>query len=203
MQFKDLAKIFVGLNKKFINQGDNLITVRQLTAQHFTELGTLALDTHSDNPESLVAISPDVLQSQQLQVGDVLLVARGLNMRSAMVREQDMGDVPIVVGVNCFILRAKPQLLLPEVLVSLLNSDYGQTWLATHNRATMTATISVSRLKDWELDVPSMTKQQQLAEFFHQHIATLQALNDLIQQHQRTASAVFNTLMPQGGHHAQ
>lgn len=202
MQLKDLAKIFVGLNKKFINQGDNLITVRQLTAQHFTELGTLTVD---DNPENLVAISPDVLQSQQLQVGDVLLVARGLNMRSAMVRQQDMGDVPLVVGVNCFILRAKPHLLLPEVLVSLLNSDYGQTWLATHNRATVTATISVSRLKNWELDIPSMVKQQQLAEFFNQHITILQALNELIHQHQhqRTASAVFNTLMPQGSRHAQ
>ena len=140
MQLKDLAKIFVGLNKKFINQGDNLITVRQLTAQNFTDLGTLEID---NNPDSLVAISPEVFTTQQLQVGDVLLVARGFNMRSVIVRAQDMGDIPLVVGVNCFILRAKPNLLLPEVLVSLLNSEYGQTWLASHNRATITATISV------------------------------------------------------------
>lgn len=198
MQLKDLAKIFVGLNKKFINQGENLITVRQLTAQNFTNLGTLEID---DNPDNLVAISPDVLKNQQLQVGDVLLVARGMNMRSAIVRKQDMGDVPIVIGVNCFILRAKPSLLLPEVLVSLLNSEYGQTWLATRNRATVTATISVSRLKEWNIDVPDMAKQQQLADFFEQHTATMQALNELIQQHQRTASAVFNTLMPQGNQH--
>ena len=101
MQLKDLAKIFVGLNKKFINQGDTLITVRQLTAQNFTDLGTLEID---DNPDSLVAISPEVFTTQQLQVGDVLLVARGFNMRSAIVRAQDMGDIPLVVGVNCFIL---------------------------------------------------------------------------------------------------
>lgn len=195
MQLKDLAKIFVGLNKKFINQGDNLITVRQLTAQNFTELGTLEIDDNSDN---LVAISLDVLKNQQLQVGDVLLVARGMNMRSAIVREQDVGEMPIVVGVNCFILRAKTNLILPEVLVSMLNSEYGQTWLATHNRATMTATISVSRLKEWNIDVPDMAKQQQLADFFTQNMITLQALSQLIYQHQRTASAVFNTLMPQG-----
>ena len=160
MQLKDLTKIFVGLNKKFINQGENLITVRQLTAQNFTNLGTLEID---DNSENLVAISPDVLKTQQLKVGDVLLVARGFNMRSAIVREQDMGDIPLVVGVNCFILRCKPNLLLPEVLVSLLNSEYGQTWLASHNRATITATISVGRLKEWQIDVSSQEKQQQLA----------------------------------------
>lgn len=200
MQLKDLAKIFVGLNKKFINQGENLITVRQLTAQNFTDLGTLEIDDNSDN---LVAISLDVLKNQQLQVGDVLLVARGMNMRSAIVREQDVGEMPIVVGVNCFILRAKTNLILPEVLVSMLNSEYGQTWLATHNRATVTATISVSRLKEWEIDVPDMAKQQQLADFFTQNMITLQALSQLIYQHQRTASAVFNTLMPQGHRHAQ
>lgn len=200
MQLKDLAKIFVGLNKKFINQGDNLITVRQLTAQNFTDLGTLEID---DNPDSLVAISPEVFTTQQLQVGDVLLVARGFNMRSAIVRAQDMGNIPLVVGVNCFILRAKPNLLVPEVLVSLLNSEYGQTWLASHNRATITATISVGRLKNWQIDVPSQENQQQLANFFWQNIVTLQALNQLMQQHQRTASAVFNTLMPQGSHHDQ
>ena len=200
MQLKDLAKIFVGLNKKFINQGDNLITVRQLTAQNFTDLGTLEID---DNPDSLVAISPEVFTTQQLQVGDVLLVARGFNMRSAIVRAQDMGNIPLVVGVNCFILRAKPNLLVPEVLVSLLNSEYGQTWLASHNRATITATISVGRLKNWQIDVPSQENQQQLADFFWQNIVTLQALNQLMQQHQRTASAVFNTLMPQGSHHDQ
>ena len=200
MQLKDLAKIFVGLNKKFINQGDTLITVRQLTAQNFTDLGTLEID---DNPDSLVAISPEVFTTQQLQVGDVLLVARGFNMRSVIVRAQDMGDIPLVVGVNCFILRAKPNLLLPEVLVSLLNSEYGQTWLASHNRATITATISVGRLKNWQIDVPSQEKQQQLADFFWQNIVTLQALNQLMQQHQRTASAVFHTLMPQGSHHDQ
>lgn len=198
MQLKDLAKIFVGLNKKFINQGDNLITVRQLTAQNFTDLGTLEID---DNPDSLVAISPEVFTTQQLQVGDVLLVARGFNMRSAIVRAQDMGDIPLVVGVNCFILRAKPNLLLPEVLVSLLNSEYGQTWLASHNRATITATISVGRLKNWQIDIPSQENQQQLADFFWQNIVTLQALNQLMQQHQRTASAVLHTLMPQGSHH--
>ena len=200
MQLKDLAKIFVGLNKKFINQGDTLITVRQLTAQNFTDLGTLEID---DNPDSLVAISPEVFTTQQLQVGDVLLVARGFNMRSVIVRAQDMGDIPLVVGVNCFILRAKPNLLLPEVLVSLLNSEYGQAWLATHNRATVTATISVGRLKEWQIDVPSQENQQKLADFFWQNIVTLQALNQLMQQHQRTASAVFNTLMPQGSHHDQ
>ena len=200
MQLKDLAKIFVGLNKKFINQGDNLITVRQLTAQNFTDLGTLEID---NNPDSLVAISPEVFTTQQLQVGDVLLVARGFNMRSVIVRAQDMGDIPLVVGVNCFILRAKPNLLVPEVLVSLLNSEYGQTWLASHNRATITATISVGRLKDWQIDVPSQENQQKLADFFWQNIVTLQALNQLMQQHQRTASAVFNTLMPQGSHHDQ
>lgn len=200
MPLKELAKVFVGLNKKFINQGDNLVTVRQLTAQNFTDLGTLEID---DNPDNLVAIPPDVLTTQQLQVGDVLLVARGLNMRAVMVREQDMSEIPLVVGVNCFILRAKSNLLLPEVLVSLLNSDYGQTWLATHNRATVTATMSVGRLKEWELNVPTMAQQQQLAEFFYRHIATLQALNNLIQQHQRTASAVFNTLMPQENRHAR
>lgn len=200
MQLKDLAKIFVGLNKKFINQGDNLITVRQLTAQNFTDLGTLEID---DNPDSLVAISPEVFTTQQLQVGDVLLVARGFNMRSVIVRAQDMGDIPLVVGVNCFILRAKPNLLLPEVLVSLLNSEYGQAWLASHNRATITATISVGRLKDWQIDVPSQENQQQLADFFWQNIVTLQALNQLMQQHQHTASAVFHTLMPQGSHHDQ
>ncbi len=199
MQLKDLAKIFVGLNKKFINQGENLITVRQLTAQNFTNLGTLEID---HNLENLVAISPEVLKTQQLKVGDVLLVARGFNMRSAIVREQDMGDMPLVVGVNCFILRCKPSLLLPEVLVSLLNSEYGQTWLASHNRATITATISVGRLKEWQIDVSSQEKQQQLANFFQQNIITLQALNHLMQQHQRTASAVFNTLMPQGSRHA-
>ena len=200
MQLKDLAKIFVGLNKKFINQGDNLITVRQLTAQNFTDLGTLEID---DNPDSLVAISPEVFTTQQLQVGDVLLVARGFNMRSVIVRAQDMGDIPLVVGVNCFILRAKPNLLLPEVLASLLNSEYGQAWLATHNRATVTATISVGRLKEWQIDVPSQENQQKLADFFWQNIVTLQALNQLMQQHQRTASAVFQTLMPQGSHHDQ
>lgn len=200
MPLNELAKVFVGLNKKFINQGDNLVTVRQLTAQNFTDLGTLEID---DNPDNLVAIPPDVLKTQQLQVGDVLLVARGLNMRAVIVREQDMSEIPIVVGVNCFILRAKSNLLLPEVLGSLLNSEYGQTWLATHNRATVTATMSVGRLKEWELDVPTMANQQQLAEFFYQNVATLQALYALIEQHQRTASAVFNTLMPQGSRHAQ
>lgn len=196
---KELAKVFVGLNKKFIDQGDNLVTVRQLTAQNFTDLGTLDID---DNPDNLVAIPPDVLKTQQLQVGDVLLVARGLNMRAVIVRKQDMSEIPLVVGVNCFILRVKLNLLLPEVLVSLLNSEYGQTWLATHNRATVTATMSVGRLKEWELDVPDMPKQQQLAEFFYHHITTLQALNELMYQHQRTASAVFNTLMPQENRHA-
>ncbi|MFN3564214.1 MAG: restriction endonuclease subunit S [Moraxella osloensis] len=163
-------------------------------------MGTLEID---DNPDSLVAISPEVFTTQQLQVGDVLLVARGFNMRSVIVRAQDMGDIPLVVGVNCFILRAKPNLLLPEVLVSLLNSEYGQAWLATHNRATVTATISVGRLKEWQIDVPSQENQQKLADFFWQNIVTLQALNQLMQQHQRTASAVFQTLMPQGSHHDQ
>lgn len=80
MQLKDLtAKIFVGLNKKFINQGENLITVRQLTAQNFTNLGTLEID---HNLENLVAISVLCCCCPAIKVGDVSLVVGFNEMRS-------------------------------------------------------------------------------------------------------------------------
>lgn len=78
-----------------------------------------------------------------------------------LVREQDMGDMPLVVGLIALFYVVSQACYCPRSWLVYSIANMVKLGLRAIIVPMITATISVGRLKEWQIDVSSQEKQQQ------------------------------------------
>ena len=170
---------------------NNLAQVGLVNGANISELGDLDF---VDAELKYVYVSAEKLHDNVLKVGDIVLMSRGLNMRAAIVNQQD-ADKGLIASPNCLVLTANLSYVLPEVIVAFLNSELGQKTLDSLSTGATIKNVPARKIKDIDLRVPDLAVQNKIAQIFKQNIETLKSLKVLQMQQKITANAAIQKLM--------
>lgn len=102
----------------------------------------------------------DFKSANFLQSGDVLITNRGC-VKAAVYNQHVMA----VANNSLFVVRVKKNNILPEYVALLINSDFVQKELKKLQDFGMTAALPIKALRDLEIPMLSMKKQQELVAF--------------------------------------
>lgn len=103
---------------------------------------------------------PPAAKRSIVNPGDVLLAARGTQMKAALVPEALAGAVATS---NLLHIRPEPQVVLPEVLVAFFLGRDGQEMLAARSQGTAIRSLTVSAIAEMPVPVPDITTQRKIS----------------------------------------
>lgn len=148
--------------------------VYYVQARHFDE-----------NKEFISSVKPDLeldikLEKHYLQIGDVLVAAKGANHFAIAYK----GIIKPAVASSMFIvLRIKnKKILLPEFLAWFINNPTTQSILAANEKGTSIPSINKGDLEALEISLPSLQKQQsilQIQSLRKQEVSLQKQMDDL------------------------
>jgi len=116
-------------------------------------------DDHIVDLPGMARVSMDVPAGRQVEQGDVVLRSRGDRSTGAIVAA-DPG--PALVAAPLLRLRVVDERLLPGYLNWYLNQPSAQTHFARHAEGSSVKMISKQVLKDLEIEVPSLDRQESI-----------------------------------------
>ena len=95
-----------------------------------------------------------------LQVGDIVLPARGEHYPAVMLRT----DLPIVASSQLYVLQANRKRVLPEYLCWYLNQSSARNYILTNRAGTSIPMLSVSALSAMPVRLPTLAVQRRIAD---------------------------------------
>ncbi|WP_031568243.1 restriction endonuclease subunit S [Rheinheimera texasensis] len=134
------------------------------------------------------------IQRFLLQEGDVVLLAKGNSIRAGYVTEQ-IAKLNVIASANFIVLRPNKNELLGEVLVAYFNSPVGQSVLEAASTGAAIKNINLSNIRKLEIELPSLSKQHEIAELFHASNQAYSATINLAEQQKKVAVACIDQLM--------
>ncbi len=134
------------------------------------------------------------IQRFQLEEGDVVLLSKGNSIRAGYVTAE-VANLNVIASTNFILLRPNEDKLVGEVLVAYFNSPAGQNLLDSISRGAAIKNISLSSIKNLEIELPTLEKQQEIAELFHASNQAYQSTLDLAAQQKKVATACISQLM--------
>lgn len=131
----------------------------------------------------------------KLQVGDVVLLNKGIFPKIAFISEEIL-DIPLIASANFLVIRADPDKLLGEVLVSYINSSLGKEKLKNiQTGGTLIQSIPASAFRNFEIPILPLEIQVKVVEL---HKAGLNAYNTTLalaeQQKNMIEAKIINML---------
>lgn len=134
------------------------------------------------------------IQRFQLKEGDVVLLSKGNSIRAGYVTAK-VAHLNVIASTNFILLRPNQDKLIGEVLVAYFNAPAGQNLLDSISRGAAIKNISLSSIKNLEIELPTLEKQQEIAELFHASNQAYQSTLDLAAQQKKVATACISQLM--------
>ena len=190
----DVASIQSGLSaanqREMSEPKTGFVEVVCLTGNNLLENGLVQLKGIESKK---VYVEQSRLEAHILQDQDILLMARGTKFRAALLKEYAL-DIPSIASPNIFVIRCG-ETILPEVLVSFINSDHGQIFLEEIAIGSTVRSLSIASLKNLELSVPDIERQKLIASIFYANIEALNLLDKLKVQQLITVEASLQQLM--------
>jgi restriction endonuclease S subunit len=101
-----------------------------------------------------------------IQANDVIVSSRG-NLKAALAGDDLAGAVS---SASTFILRPKNKDILPEYVVSFLNSNDGQGLLKRASSSALITSLSIGDLQEIQIPVPDLDKQRLFSEMYKNKI---------------------------------
>jgi len=130
-----------------------------------------------------------------LRTGDILVAARGSNNYAVAV---DTALAPpgkqAVAAPHFFVLRLKQSAVLPEYLAWLLNQAPAQRYFEQNAEGTLTKSIRSSVLKEAQIAVPPLSKQQTIIAMANALAAEHRLMQQLISNGERMMGTIANDL---------
>ncbi len=166
-----------------------------LSGANLLELGYLSLIKRGEGANlRRVYVEPAVFEAKRLEAGDVIFMSRGASFRATVVQAED-ATFDLIPSPNFTVIKANSMKILPEVIVSFLNSPIGQAKLEGLAVGTAIRNVPVGKLRSLELTVPTLEEQRQLQQLFYKNIEVLTAMSALYRQQNATFQAVVNQMM--------
>jgi restriction endonuclease S subunit len=134
------------------------------------------------------------VQRYLLQEGDVVLLAKGNSIRAGYVTAS-IAKLNVIASANFILLRPNNSELLGEVMVAYFNSPAGQSLLDATSTGAAIKNISLSNIKKLEIEVPELSKQNEIAELFHASNQAYRSTIKLAEQQKKVATACISQLM--------
>jgi len=134
------------------------------------------------------------IQRFQLEEGDVVLLSKGNSIRAGYVTAK-VANLNVIASTNFILLKPNQDKLIGEVLVAYFNSPAGQNLLDATSTGAIIKNISLSNIKKLEIELPTLEKQQEIAELFHASNQAYQSTLDLAAQQKKVATACISQLM--------
>lgn len=186
-----IEDISVGINRfeDIQNANNNLKEGHLLIGHNIGENGLINLLGAKS-----VFVEQSLATRKQLKVGDIVFLSKGTNLRAALVTD-GLECEKVFAPATCLVIQPNQDKILSEVLVTFLNSQYGQAMLKNLSKGATIQHIPASTLKDIEINVPLMPQQVKIAEIFHAHNETMLSLETLKIQQVKTTEALYQTLM--------
>lgn len=134
------------------------------------------------------------MQRFLLQAGDVVLLAKGNSIRAGYVTEQ-IAKLNVIASANFIVLRPNKNVLLGEMLVAYFNSPAGQSVLDAASTGAAIKNINLANIRKMEIELPSLSKQREIAELFHASNQAYNATLNLAEQQKKVAMACISQLI--------
>lgn len=134
------------------------------------------------------------IQRFLLQKGDVVLLAKGNSIRAGYVTEQ-IAKLNVIASANFIVLRPNQNEVLGEVLVAYFNSPAGQSVLDAASTGAAIKNINLANIRKMEIELPSLSKQREIAELFHASNQAYNATLNLAEQQKKVAMACISQLI--------
>ncbi|MTJ06191.1 restriction endonuclease subunit S [Anabaena sp. UHCC 0204] len=155
VRLEDLVHIYQGVTlKRYENElgsQEQIINSRNLEQIYISgELSTSQLDSSN-------------LSKYRLQTDDVVITIRGTPLKASVVKDQVKGCLP---NQNLAILRPAKN-LNPVFLAVLMRSKWLETQISgLYSQSIGTQLLKISQLRELEIPLPSLDRQNQLAQLF-------------------------------------
>ena len=185
------SSIVVGINKFNDVEAENLVKASLLTGQSLNDIGFLNVDTQKTKT---VFVDQELIEKKKLKAGDIVFLSKGTNLRAAIVTAEQE-QLNLLAPATCLVIKVNSTVVLPEFLTVFLNSEYGQAVLTSLNRGTTIMNIPVSSLKDIEVNLPDLSKQEIIAQAFYQHYQALMLLEEMKKAHVKVMEATIQKLI--------
>lgn len=153
---------------------ENLVHIYQgvTLTRYENELGSQKQIINSRNLEQIY-ISGELSTSQldssnlskyRLQTDDVVITIRGTPLKASLVTDEVKGSLP---HQNLAVLRVKVENLNPIFLAVLMRSKWLEKQISTlYSQSIGTQLLKISQLRELEIPLPSLDRQNQLAQLF-------------------------------------
>lgn len=185
------SSIIVGINKFNDTEAENFVEASLLTGQSLNDNGFLHVNTDTTKT---IFVDQDLIEKKKLKAGDIVFLAKGTNLRAAIVTPEQE-QLNLFAPATCLVIKVNTSLVLPEFLTVFLNSEYGQAVLTSLNKGTVIMNIPVSGLKDIEINLPEFSKQEIIAQAFYQHHRALMLLEEMKKSHLKVMEATIQKLI--------
>lgn len=140
--------------------GGGSFSYKVIKISNFGDLGTLDLE----NAEQ-IAFSKSIPESNLTQEGDVLVRLKA-PLKAVYITSDYAGYVFSSIMVT---IQTNPSKLLPQYLVHYLNSSIPQKYFQERSgNGTMMSFLRLIDLEELEINLPSLEKQRQIAEFIQE-----------------------------------
>jgi type I restriction enzyme S subunit len=127
--------------------------------------------------------------TKKFKKGDVLF-----GRRRAYLKKAAKAHFEGICSGDITVMRAKEELLLPELLPFLINNDKFFDFAITHSAGGLSPRVKFKDLANYELSLPSTKKQLELVVLFNQKDNYLQYQNSLLEKLQTLKNATLKSI---------
>ncbi len=172
------------------SENDSEGTMHLLTGSSVNQNGEIVEEQLS----SVTIAEGKSMQRFLLQAGDVVLLAKGNSIRAGYVTEQ-IAKLNVIASANFIVLRPNQNEVLGEVLVAYFNSPAGQSVLDAASTGAAIKNINLANIRKMEIELPTLSKQREIAELFHASNQAYNATLNLAEQQKKVAMACISQLI--------
>ncbi len=179
---KQLASIRTGYPGQPEKDGE----VSFLQLRQFNEDGILI------SPDAEVIKLTDKLLPHLLKNGDVLLVAKGNRLFASLFTND---QIPTIASSSFFVITPVGKHVYPAYLAAILNAPQNKNALLQLGAGSNIFSIRKSELEDFEIPVPPLAKQKQIAKVAALHQQEIQLAKQIIEQKQALYKSIISKII--------
>ena len=156
-------------------------------------------DLDNDNKvhlENAVKINSPLIKKSKMraiQKDTIIFSSRGRTIKAALFSKANYSENTIVAA-PLFCIKPKKEIVYPEYLLWYINSPDSQAYFNSRLEGTSIPIINKTTLEDWEVELPPLKKQKQIADLYKVFLQEKSLLKRILQKKNKHIQAVLSKL---------